>query len=99
MKSWIQLIRPHQWYKNLLVFLALIFSGNLGRTSFIESSIIAFASFCAISSATYILNDFADRKADRLNPEKKNRPLAAGTISNLEAIFLFAAMFTLAVSF
>ncbi|MEM3154720.1 MAG: UbiA prenyltransferase family protein [Candidatus Woesearchaeota archaeon] len=84
--KYIALLRPQQWYKNLLVFLALVFSRNLMNISALEQAAIAFLSFCALSSATYIINDYADRNKDRLNPEKINRPLASGKISVLTAL-------------
>ncbi len=78
--KYVQLLRPKQWYKNLLVFLPLIFSGNLTNLTAIGQSMLAFASFCALSSATYVINDYADRNKDRLHPEKWNRPIASGKI-------------------
>jgi len=83
----LRLLRPAQWYKNILVFLALVFSGNLFGLPALLTSTLAFASFCALSSATYIINDYADRHRDRLHPEKRYRPLAAGTVSPRAALF------------
>lgn len=98
----IKLLRPQQWYKNLLVFIALFFSGKLLQLTAIQNSLLAFISFCALSSATYIINDYADRERDRTHPEKKTRPLAAGTISVPTAIttalLLLALGFSIAVS-
>lgn len=37
--------------------------------------------FCLASSATYIFNDIFDRDHDRLHPQKKLRPIAAGNLS------------------
>lgn len=83
-----KLIRPFQWYKNLVVFLALVFSGNIFNIPALTNSIIAFVALCAISSASYILNDIVDKHRDRLNPEKKNRPIASGKISENVALLL-----------
>ncbi len=82
------LIRPYQWYKNLLIFLALIFSSNITNLPLLSNAIITFFAFCAASSVNYIINDYKDQEKDRLNPEKKNRPLAAQTISPTQAIFI-----------
>jgi len=79
--KYVKLLRPQQWYKNLLVFLAVVFARRLYDLAAIEQAAIAFASFCALSSATYIINDYADRHKDRLNPEKWNRPIASGAVS------------------
>ncbi len=86
--EFVKLIRPLQWYKNLLVFLPLIFSGNLANGTAQGQAALAFISLCALSSATYVINDYADRKKDRLHPEKKNRPIAAGTIGKIEALLI-----------
>ena len=37
-----------------------------------------FIAFCAISSATYIINDIIDVKSDRLHPDKRKRSIASG---------------------
>ena len=86
--KYLLLLRPRQWYKNLLVFLALIFSGNLLNFTAIGNALIAFASFCALSSATYVINDYADRHKDRLHPEKWNRPIASGAVSRMGALVI-----------
>lgn len=90
--KYLALIRPQQWYKNLLVFLAVVFAHKLLDITALGQAGIAFLSFCALSSATYIINDYADRNKDRLNPEKWNRPLAAGTISVITALLMALAL-------
>jgi len=44
--------------------------------------------FNLVSSIVYIINDFKDIDYDRAHPQKKYRPLAAGTLSHLEAYAL-----------
>jgi len=95
--KYLRLIRPKQWYKNLLVFLPLIFSGNIGNATAIGQAVLAFVSFCALSSATYVINDYADRKKDRLHPEKCNRPIASGAVGVIEALII--AVVLIAVGF
>jgi len=85
-------MRPVQWYKNLLVFLALVFSGSLFNLLAVENAVIAFFSLCAISSATYLLNDIADKDRDRLNPEKYTRPIASGKLSERVAVVVVLAL-------
>ena len=82
------LLRVRQWYKNLVVFLALFFSANLSDGGLLLTAILAFIALCLISSAGYIFNDIADRQQDRLHPEKKGRPLVSGIISLPIAILL-----------
>ena len=90
--KYVRLIRPKQWYKNLLVFLPLIFSGNIGNAVAIGQAVLAFASFCALSSATYVINDYADKKKDRLHPEKCNRPIASGAVGIIEALIMVVVL-------
>ncbi len=73
-------MRPHQWVKNGLVAAPLFFTPEQVNLDSIIAVVIAIACFCFISSSVYILNDYADREADRQHPEKKTRPLAAGTV-------------------
>ena len=77
----LRLARPHQWSKNLLLLAPLIFSRHL--FIFRDAAIASAGSvaFCALASFAYVLNDIYDRDADRLNPEKRNRPIAAGELS------------------
>ena len=73
-------LRPRQWPKNGLVFIALAFTLNLQDVSLLVRSLIAFVCFCALSSAGYLLNDVVDIEADRAHPTKRNRPIAAGLV-------------------
>jgi 4-hydroxybenzoate polyprenyltransferase len=73
-------IRPQQWLKNLFIFAPLIFSENIFNRSMFLQSLLAFAVFCLLSGALYILNDLKDIKEDRLHPIKSKRPLAAGKL-------------------
>ncbi|MGA9724028.1 MAG: decaprenyl-phosphate phosphoribosyltransferase [Candidatus Binatus sp.] len=77
----IRLARPHQWIKNALVLAALVFGQRLFVFHDVVLAAVAFVAFCALSSAGYVLNDIADRDADRLNPEKCDRPLARGDLT------------------
>jgi len=79
------LARPWQWIKNGLVLAALVFSHRLLNPHDVLLAATAFAAFCALSSFAYVLNDIADREADRLNPEKRDRPLASGALNVAQA--------------
>ncbi len=72
--------RPAQWTKNLLVFAGLLFGRRLLDPTAISSALAAFVIFCALSGAVYLLNDVADREADRRHPLKKARPIASGAL-------------------
>jgi len=97
MKSFLKLIRPHHWVKNFLIFLPLIFSGQLLDVSLFSVAIFGFSAFCLLSSFVYILNDMRDMEQDRQHPTKKNRPMAAGRISIPTAKILLVAFIALAV--
>lgn len=86
-------MRIYQWPKNAVVFAALIFGEQFSDSGQIVRSAAAFAVFCALSSALYLLNDLIDIKSDRAHPEKRNRPLASGALPAGAAI---AAAFVLA---
>jgi 4-hydroxybenzoate polyprenyltransferase len=73
-------MRPRQWAKNLFVFAGLIFAQKL-FTPLAAVALAAFAIFCALSGAMYLLNDVADREKDRLHPRKRERPVASGRLS------------------
>jgi len=73
-------LRPKQWAKNGVIFAALLFSRHVGNPSSVGRACFAFAVFCMISSAVYLLNDVFDVKNDRLHPTKRNRPIAAGEL-------------------
>ena len=72
-------LRPRQWVKNLFVFAGLVFGQRLFTDSF-WPALGAFAIFCALSGAIYLVNDVADRDQDRLHPKKCLRPIAAGRL-------------------
>ena len=73
-------MRPIQWLKNLAVFAAIAFSGELFLTGKFTPVLYTFLIFTLISSGVYLINDLLDIKGDRLHYSKKNRPLAAGKL-------------------
>lgn len=96
-KSYIQLLRPRHYLKNILVFLPLIFSGNLFNSQFFTKSMVAFISFSMIASIVYIFNDIRDEELDKKHPKKKNRPIASGAISVSSATILAFVLMILVV--
>ena len=84
----IRLLRPHQWLKNGFVFVGLLFGHAWHDPVMVRQALAAFAAFCLLSSAVYVMNDLLDREQDRQHPKKKYRPLAAGTVSVPMAIAL-----------
>ena len=98
-------MRPRQWIKNLIVFMALLFSIEqdwqvsdpdswlplLGRSA------LVFLFFSLISSADYLVNDVVDRESDRLHPRKRHRPIAAGLLSPRTAVWWALALAAVAL--
>jgi 4-hydroxybenzoate polyprenyltransferase len=91
-------MRPRQWSKNLLVFAGLVFAAKLGDASRWVEALAAFAAYCAISSAAYLVNDVRDREDDRLHPVKRARPIARGELSPRAALGLAAALAAVALA-
>lgn len=87
----VKLMRPRQWTKNLIVFVAVVFSGRALILADAFHAVLGFVIFCFLSSSVYILNDVVDAPYDRRHPEKKNRPVASGRISPTVGVILFAA--------
>ena len=81
----VRLMRPKQWTKNLIIFTPLIFSGSLVEEMVLARVVAAFAVFCLLSGAVYIINDAHDLERDRLHETKRQRPLAAGEIGLRQA--------------
>jgi len=96
-KNIIQEIRVAEWYKNLLVFLGVLFSQNLFNIQLLSNVFVMFISLCFASSSIYVLNDILDLKRDRLDPEKSKRPLASGKISITTAYILLLIFFVLSL--
>jgi 4-hydroxybenzoate polyprenyltransferase len=73
-------LRPDQWTKNLLVFAGLLFAKRLFDPASVADATAAFAIFCTLSGAVYLVNDIADREIDRRHPIKARRPIASGAL-------------------
>ena len=72
-------LRPHQWVKNLLIFVPLVTSHKLDASNLFKAG-LAFLSFSLCASAVYVLNDLLDLESDRHHAKKKNRPFASGQL-------------------
>jgi len=73
-------LRPRQWVKNGILFAGVIFSQNANDPALLLRAVGGFLIFCAVSSASYLINDFLDLERDRLHPEKRHRPMASGAL-------------------
>jgi len=78
-------LRPNQWTKNAVVPAALLFGywdpgQNLDLRAGILRALAATGLFCLASGGVYLINDLADRDADRHHPLKRYRPIASGRL-------------------
>jgi HAD superfamily hydrolase (TIGR01490 family) len=90
--DFVKLMRPHQWVKNAFVFVGILFGHAWRVPELVVAAMLAAAGFSLVSSAIYILNDFADRERDRLHPKKRQRPLASGRVTPRAALTVAAAL-------
>ncbi len=88
----IKLLRPHQWVKNLLVFLPAILGQQIGQGDIAMAGLWALLSLSFVASAVYVLNDWMDLQADRSHPTKCQRPLASGEVAPALAPWIIVVM-------
>ena len=93
MKDYMALIRIPQYTKNLFIYLPLFFALKLSDLHLIAKVTVAFIAFSLIASSVYIFNDLRDREEDRRHPQKRNRPIASGRISETKAKSAMALLF------
>ena len=95
-------VRPHQWLKNLLVFVPLVLAHAWSLEMWAQAG-IAFLAMCLASSGAYIANDLIDLEADRRHDTKRHRPFASGRLDGrfgaAAALVLLAGAAAVAASF
>jgi 4-hydroxybenzoate polyprenyltransferase len=94
MTAIIRQLRPHQWVKNVLLFVPLVAAHALSNTEAWWKTGLAFVAFSALASAVYTLNDWLDVDEDRRHPTKRLRPLASGALTKQAAALLIGALVT-----
>ncbi len=92
MRNAVKALRPHQWVKNLLVFVPLFLAHQTDQLSKAGLACVAFAAFCCCASAIYVLNDLLDIESDRRHATKCRRPFAAGQLSLAAGLALAPAL-------
>jgi 4-hydroxybenzoate polyprenyltransferase/phosphoserine phosphatase len=93
---WLPLVRamrPHQWLKNVLVFVPLLTAHLWASAPARWSALVAFLAFSLVASGGYIVNDLIDVPSDRKHPRKRRRPIASGAVSAPAAVLLACALF------
>ncbi len=95
-EDYLRAMRPHQWIKNLLLFVPLVASHKVHDLALLMDAILAFASFSLCAAGVYLLNDLLDLDADRHHAQKSRRPFAAGRISVVRGSLLIPVTLVLA---
>lgn len=85
-------MRPHQWVKNLLVFVPILLDHRLTQPEVVARGALAFLAFSLAASGAYVLNDILDLEADRGHPTKRHRPFASGALSPRSGFLLAPAL-------
>jgi len=95
--SLIKALRPHQWLKNILIFIPLLAAQQFGDLLSDIQALIAFGIFGLTASSVYLLNDLVDVQDDRHHQRKQHRPFAAGNLSLVTGWLIWPAL--LVISF
>lgn len=99
--TYFEALRPHQWAKNLLVFLPLLAAHEATNATLLLQAGLAFWAMSLCASSNYVINDLLDVEADRAHPRKRARPFASGRIPTrlgpLVAIVPFVAGVSIAL--
>jgi 4-hydroxybenzoate polyprenyltransferase len=95
--AYVAALRPNQWVKNLLIFVAMSADHNF-TAPVVMASMIAFVAFSLTASSVYVLNDLFDLPYDRKHKWKRNRPFASGRVPIGHGIALFFGLLTAAIA-
>ncbi len=80
LKFFARAMRPHQWIKNLILFIPVLTAHQLSNQTTVSNAALAFVAFCLAASAVYLFNDLLDLDADRHHATKRHRPFASGDL-------------------
>ena len=95
---YIFLIRPHQWLKNILIFLPMLTAQQLNVSTALNC-FLAFVSISLAASSTYVFNDLFDTNVDRQHPRKRFRPLASASVPVTHAVYLCVILLIASIIF
>ena len=90
-RDYVRALRPHQWVKNVLVFVPLIAAHETQPWLYAVTAAV-FVALSACASGTYLLNDLLDLPYDRQHTSKCQRPMAAGKVSLLPMMGMSAVL-------
>lgn len=95
-RALLKAMRPHQWVKNILLFVSLFLAHQYTDIDLLTDTLMAFVAFCICSSSVYLINDLVDLQVDRRNPDKSSRPFAGGTASLSDGILAIPILLSVA---
>jgi len=93
-RAYLKALRPHQWVKNILIFLPLLAAQQFDQ---VWLAVLAFILFSMTASSVYVFNDLADLASDRQHPRKRARPFAAGDVPLAHGVFMGAGLLAAAL--
>jgi 4-hydroxybenzoate polyprenyltransferase len=82
----LETLRPSQWYKQSILFVALVFSMNATDLAAWGDVTAGALLFSLVAGTVYLFNDVCDREEDRAHPTKQHRPIASGQLGVATAI-------------
>ncbi len=97
LKNYIHLLRPHQYLKNMFIFMPLVFALKVTDLVLIEKALVAFIAFSLVASSIYIFNDIRDIEEDKNHPTKKLRPITSGKVTVKAGIILMIILFIIGI--
>lgn len=95
--SLVRAMRPHQWIKNLLVFVPLLAAHRVTDRQAVANALMVFFAFSLTASSVYVLNDLVDVDHDRRHKTKRHRPFASGDLSLLAGWIAWPLMLAVAL--
>lgn len=98
LRTWARALRVHQSLKNVLIFLPLVAAHEFTNPGMLLAAIGAFIAFTLMAFGVYLLNDTLDLAADRAHHTKYRRPIAAGWVSPLTAVFASGVLTVAAIA-
>lgn len=78
--AYLRLLRPHQWVKQVFVFIPLLSLGEALDLKILSLGLCAVVTFTLMAGVVYILNDIADVEDDKDDIQRVKRPIASGEV-------------------
>jgi 4-hydroxybenzoate polyprenyltransferase len=90
-------MRPSHAWKSVPVLAPVLFGHRAGDVAALLRAALAAAATTLAASAGYLVNDVVDARSDRLDPRRRDRPVAARALSARAALALAALLAALAI--